>query len=99
TKPVNPQILRSKVAVFAHLSRSARALAEANQALEQEVVQRKQAEAALRQANAELDARVKQRTADLTQANQSLQQRERHYRELVQSLPAAVYTTDAEGRI
>jgi PAS domain S-box-containing protein len=99
TKPVNPQILRSKVAVFADLFRSARALAEANQALEQEVVQRKQAEAALRQANAELDARVKQRTADLTQANQSLQQRERHYRELVQSLPAAVYTTDAEGRI
>ena len=99
TKPVNPQILQSKVAVFADLFRTARALAEANSALEQEVVQRKQAEEALHQANTELEARVKERTADLTQANVNLQQGERRYRELIQSLPAALYTTDAEGRI
>jgi len=42
TKPVNAQILRSKVAVFAELFRSTRALAVANQALELEVTQRLQ---------------------------------------------------------
>jgi len=99
TKPVNAQILRSKIAVFADLFRTTRALAEANSALEQEVLQRKRAEEALVRANADLDARVRQRTADLTHANDELQQGERRYRELVQSLPAAVYTTDAEGRI
>jgi PAS domain S-box-containing protein len=99
TKPVNAPILQSKVAVFADLFRSTRALAEANKALELEVTQRKQAEEALRRANAELEARVVQRTADLSQANLDLQETERHYRELVQALPAAIYTTDAEGRI
>ncbi|MEY2408779.1 MAG: hypothetical protein QOF48_1449 [Verrucomicrobiota bacterium] len=99
TKPVNSQILKSKVAVFADLFRSTRALAVANQSLELEVTQRQQAEAALHRANAELEIRVQQRTADLTHANLSLSESERHYRELVHGLPAAIYTTDAEGRI
>jgi len=99
TKPVNPQVLKSKVAVFADMFRSTRALAAANQALALEVIQRQQAEEALRQANAELERRVRERTADVTQANESLGESERHYRELVQGLPAAVYTTDAQGRV
>ncbi|MGH8021767.1 MAG: response regulator, partial [Opitutaceae bacterium] len=51
TKPVNPQILRSKVAVFADLYRKTGALAEMNRALGAEVNQRRAAEEALRQAN------------------------------------------------
>jgi two-component sensor histidine kinase len=44
TKPVNAQILTSKVAVFADLFRKTQALAAANRALEIEVTERKQAE-------------------------------------------------------
>ncbi|MES1244643.1 MAG: hybrid sensor histidine kinase/response regulator [Acidobacteriota bacterium] len=68
TKPVNPDILRSKIAVFVDLFRKTRALAAANTALEKEVQERQRAEEALRQANEELEARVQERTADLTRA-------------------------------
>jgi signal transduction histidine kinase len=54
TKPINPQILRHKVAVFADLFRKTRALAELNESLEQRVRERtaelEKSEAALRAA-------------------------------------------------
>jgi signal transduction histidine kinase len=71
TKPVNPDILRSKIAVFAELFRKTRALAAANEALENEVAERQKAEEALRQANEELEARVEERTLDLTRTMDS----------------------------
>jgi signal transduction histidine kinase len=74
TKPVNPDILRSKIAVFADLFRKTRALAAANEALEKEVAERQRAEEALRQANEELEARVQERTADLLRMNQALRE-------------------------
>lgn len=92
TKPINPQILKSKVGVFVDLFRTTRALAVANNALESEVRQRKKAEEALRLANNQLEARVLERTAELTLT-------EKRYRQVVYSLPSAVYTTDAEGRV
>ena len=92
TKPINPQILKSKVGVFVDLFRTAHALSAANAALEAEVIQRKNAEEALRQNNNVLEARVQERTAELSQA-------EKRYRQVVFNLPAAVYTTDAEGRV
>jgi signal transduction histidine kinase len=61
TKPVNPDILRSKIAVFVDLFRKTRALAV-------EVQERQRAEEALRRANEDLEARVQERTADLTRA-------------------------------
>ena len=73
TKPVNPEVLRSKVAVFVGLHRMNLALASANSALEREVGQRLRAEDSLRRANQELEARVLQRTDELTAANLSLQ--------------------------
>jgi len=59
TKPVNPQILRQKVAVFAELFRKTRALAELNEKLEERVRERtaelEKSEAALRAAASQKD--------------------------------------------
>jgi len=56
TKPINSQILKSKVGVFVDLFRTTRSLAAVNSALEQEISQRKNAEEALRKINDELEA-------------------------------------------
>src|SRR5262245_54278655 len=77
SKPINPQILKSKIAVFADLFRKTRALAVANLALEQEIGRRKAAEQALQLANTELEQRVQERTADLIRVNSELREREK----------------------
>ncbi|HEX3624540.1 MAG TPA: response regulator [Verrucomicrobiae bacterium] len=92
TKPINPDILKSKVGAFADLFRTARALAAANAALELEVVQRKNAEEALRRLNNSLEASVRERTSELRVSQE-------RYEQVVRNLPLAVYTTDADGRI
>ncbi len=76
TKPLNPQILKSKIGVFVDLFRKSHALLAANTALEQEIIQRQNAETALRQANNELEARVEARAADLLRVNEQLRKRE-----------------------
>jgi signal transduction histidine kinase len=76
TKPINPQILKSKISVFVDLFRKTRALAAANSALELEVAQRQTAELALQAANDELEARVQDRTSDLVRVNEELRHRE-----------------------
>ena len=65
TKPINPDILKSKVAVFVDLFRKTRALAALNLAMEAEIRQRREAEEKLRQAKEELEQRVTERTASL----------------------------------
>jgi signal transduction histidine kinase len=76
TKPVNPQILKSKIAVFSDLFRKTRSLAIINSTLETEIGQRQKAEGALRQINDELEKRVADRTADLVRVNEELRERE-----------------------
>ena len=68
-KPVNPQILRSKVAVFAELYRKNLDAASANRALSTEVAVRRRAEQQLREINDTLEQRVAERTDALAQAN------------------------------
>ncbi len=80
TKPINPQILKSKIAVFVDLFRKTRALAETNAALELEIAQRQKAEEALQRVNTDLESRVQERTADLMLANDTLLARERALR-------------------
>lgn len=64
-KPFDPAILRTKVAVFVELSRRA-------QALREEIEQRRVAEEEVRRLNAELDRRVRDRTAELLATNRKL---------------------------
>ena len=68
SKPVHPDILRYKIAVFAELFRKSRALAAANEALSREVADRMQAQDSLREANELLERRVEERTLELVQA-------------------------------
>jgi len=58
TKPIQFQVLRSKVAIFADLFRHRHALAESHRALEAEIEERRQAEERVRQLNEELARRV-----------------------------------------
>jgi PAS domain S-box-containing protein len=64
-KPVNPDILRSKVAVFAELYRMQREINASNHALLAEVTERRQAQAQLRELNDTLELRVMERTLAL----------------------------------
>ncbi len=68
TKPANPHVLRSKVAVFVDLHRKSAALRQTNAALATEVAQRAAAERALRESHDELESRVEARTAALREA-------------------------------
>jgi signal transduction histidine kinase len=71
TKPINSQILKSKIGVFVELFRKTRDLARLNQTLETEIANRQSAEQALSQVNHELEARVNQRTNELMRANRA----------------------------
>src|SRR5258705_9802469 len=64
-KPVNPDILRSKVAVFAELHRMQREMATANRALLSEVAERRRAQEQLHELNNTLEQRVADRTEAL----------------------------------
>lgn len=80
-KPINPEVLRSKVAVFVDLSlktemlrRQAEVLQARNAELEQLVEQRRIAEERVMALNHELENRVRVRTAELSRSNDDLRQ-------------------------
>jgi PAS domain S-box-containing protein len=76
TKPINSNILRSKIAVFANLFRATRALASTVAALNAEVAERELAQEQLRVAKDELETRVLERTAELARANREIRDNE-----------------------
>jgi len=53
----------------------------------------------LRELNNTLEQRVAERTASLHSSTQRLRDSERQLQELIEAAPAAIYTTDAEGKI
>ena len=80
SKPVNAEILRSKIGVFVDVYRKTHALAELNAALQREVAEREAAQAALQLANDQLEQRVLQRTAELMRAHQGVRENEERLR-------------------
>jgi PAS domain S-box-containing protein len=69
-------------------------LQQSNQQLEQEVTQRRQVEASLRQAQQELELRVVERTAELLQANARLKQEIEERKKLQTALQLNQYCLD-----
>ena len=77
SKPIRPEILRSKIAVFIELHRKTKALAALNDALHKEISERQTAQRMLEQANQELERRVAERTVALTIARDEAERQSR----------------------
>src|SRR5580765_4113922 len=74
SKPINAEILRSKIGVFVELFRKTHALAALNGTLQREIAERERAQAALQLANLELESRVQERTAALHRAHEGVRE-------------------------
>jgi PAS domain S-box-containing protein len=98
-KPVNPTILRSKVAVFAELHRKTRDSAHANRILRAEASERIRVQEKLLLLNNELEQRVEARTGDLLRANRALRESEAFARSLVESSADCVQVLTLDGRL
>jgi PAS domain S-box-containing protein len=99
TKPLHPDILRSKIAIFADLYRKRRELMLANEALEHQVAERRKAEAALRQANQELEQRVAERTAEVVRANEVLHANQKRLRVALDAGRMGTWEMDERKRV
>jgi light-regulated signal transduction histidine kinase (bacteriophytochrome) len=73
-KPIVPEVLRSKVAVFVELSRSNAKLRQQADALRKQAEELQMAEQEVRRLNTSLEARVLERTEELMRSNEELQQ-------------------------
>ena len=99
TKPLNPEILRAKINIFADLARASQALAESNQQLQREAAERLRAEEALREANQRLELRVEARTAELVHAHSVMAASEERLRIALDAGSMGTWELDSERRI
>jgi PAS domain S-box-containing protein len=97
-KPINPTILRSKVAVFVDLHRKNREIGVANRSLIAEVIKRRQAQEQLRELNETLEQRVTERTEELSAAGVAIKEAGERYRSLFENSLDAIISLNTEGR-
>ncbi len=105
-KPINPTVLRSKVAIFANLYRQARELERINRRLGDEAAERRDAQRRLHELNRTLEQRVKARTKDLVErtrvlelAQEQLRASATQFQGLADAAPGFIWSTDAQGQI
>src|SRR3954449_2357116 len=98
SKPIKPDILRSKINVFIELYRKTRALATVNDELQRQVAVRERAQAALRVANEELERRVQERTTALVRAHQGVRENEERLRMSLDVAQIAAWEWQVERR-
>lgn len=97
-KPVNPIILRFKVAVFADLYDKSRECGLANRALLTEVAERRRAEEQLRTLNETLASHVKERNEALAMTSTALNEVGERYRLLFDGSLDSIFSIDIDGR-
>jgi hypothetical protein len=97
SKPINAEILRSKVAVFVDLFQKTRELARLNEVLETQIAERLKAQAALEAANEELERRVQERTAALTIAHRGVEENEERLRMAVEIAQIAAWDLNLQS--
>jgi two-component sensor histidine kinase len=83
-KPVNPTILRAKVAVFAELYRKRQNVEQTNRVLQAEVASRRRAEDRLCELNDTLEQRVAERTEHISQLLKEMDHRSKNLLNVVQ---------------
>jgi len=97
-KPVNPTILRSKVAIFAELHRKTREYGIINRVLFAEVTERRRAEDQLRELNDTLERRVVERTDALLRTTLALDEAGKRYRSLFDDSLDAIFSLGVDQR-
>jgi PAS domain S-box-containing protein len=97
SKPVNGNILKSKVAVFVDSYRKTRALAELNDQLQTQIAERRLAQDALERVNQELELRVAERTAALSVAHRGVRDNEERLRMAMDIAQLAAWEWDVQS--
>jgi PAS domain S-box-containing protein len=104
-KPLNANVLRSKVRVFANLYRQARELERFNRRLGAEATERREAQRQLHELNQTLELRVKARTRELEErthvlevAQEQLRAGAAQFQGLADAAPGFIWSTDPQGR-
>ena len=97
SKPVNANILKSKVGVFVDSYRKSRALAALNEQLQTQITERRLAQEALERINQELELRVAERTAALVVAHSGVRDNEERLRMAMEVAQIAAWEWDVRS--